>query len=137
MGIAKHTEMTFSKLPFPPLPEKYWTEVGNGAKVATYEFRIDKLTKGVSDSNSDELVFDNITVRLIDSPKSEFVVGMNVLRYIKVAFRPTSIQSICQLTLDENGKSLMEKHRVSKGVNNLQSTFNYLLPDAVPLQSSQ
>jgi hypothetical protein len=78
MNVGSPEEMTFDKMPFPPIPEAMATEVGNGEKVMTYEFRVDKLVLGETDSQSDSLVFNNITVRLIDSPKAEFMVGLNV-----------------------------------------------------------
>jgi hypothetical protein len=126
MGVDAPEEMTFDKIPFAPLPDSKATEVGNGIRVRTYEFRVDELILGDASKRLNSLVFKNISVRLIDSPRQEFMVGLNVLRYTKIHYQPTPKKAICQLSLDNNGRQLLEHHRSSRGINNLQNNFDYL-----------
>ena len=124
MGVHSPDDMTFDKLPFPPAANK--TELGNGLKIDTYEFRLDELILGTQASGADNrIVLNNITVRIIDSPKYEFIVGLNVLRYLTINYQPSETQSICQITFEDNGRRLLEKHR-AKGINNMQRMFQYL-----------
>jgi hypothetical protein len=119
-------DMTFEKL---PLAEKV-SELGNNFKVKVYEFRLDRLNIGIPQNNSDYIMFENITVRLIDSPQQEFIVGWNVLKYLDIDYKPSINQSVCKLTLTEAGKALLHADRQNKRYNYMNNRFNYLQPDA-------
>jgi hypothetical protein len=70
-------------------------------------------------------VSNNITVKIINSLRYSFLVGWNVLRYLKVEHDPSIKESVCRLTLESSGKLLLEEHR-KRGVNSLRSTFDYV-----------
>jgi len=119
MGVNSLEEMTFSKLPL--RKSKLMTKLGNGFEVPAYEFRLDKLVLG------SKIELPNITVRLIDSKNDDtFVIGLNVLRYLSINYKPFVGQSIFQFAFEESGRELLEHDRVQKRQNNMPTTFFYL-----------
>jgi hypothetical protein len=53
-------------------------------------------------------------------------VALVAFGYLRINYRPTLASAECQLTLDNNGRQLLEEHRESLNINNMKSTFNYL-----------
>jgi len=119
-GITSPDMITFSSLPLKP----FYTILGNGVKVKTYEFRADELVLGNSSIVSKPIMLNNITIRIMDSPDYELIIGMNVLRYLTVKYQPSISQSICHLMLDNNGKRLLDDDRIS-GINNMSGMITH------------
>ena len=69
--------------------------------------------------------FENITVRVIDRKDSDFIVGWNVLKYLKPTYDPSPSDLVYQLELTDNGRKILEQDRQNKIANHMQSMFNY------------
>ena len=122
MGIKSADEMTFNNLPL----LANTTILGNSFRAKSYEFRLDKLTIGLPTLSSNAITLENITVRVIESNAHEFIVGWNVLKYLRTNYTPSPAQSIYKITLDTNGEALFQQDRANGISNNLQNRFIYL-----------
>jgi len=121
-GIYSVDEMVFDRLPLKPTsPTEFW----DGQKKNAFEFRLDELILGEATSNTNTISLANITVRIINSPRQEFIISMNVLRYLNINYKPSKMISLCHLSFDDNGHQLLEEHRL-RGTNSMTDTFNYL-----------
>jgi hypothetical protein len=122
LKIQSADDMTFEKLPLVHAPSP--SCLADGSEKSTYLFRLDKLV--IEDKSDNAIVLKNITVRLIDSETAKFIVGMNVLRYLDISYRPTQRESICFLSQSKDGADLMEHHRKTGISNTMNSTFMYI-----------
>ena len=99
IGVSSPDKMTFDTLPL----KQFETILGNGIKTKTYEFRVDELILGDTSISSRPVKLANITIRIMDSPDYEFIIGLNVLRYLTIKYQPSASKSICHLIFDNNG----------------------------------
>jgi hypothetical protein len=94
--------------------------------VKVFEFRLDSLELGKPSLGfNHSIVFNNITVRLINRKDSDFIVGWNVLKYLKPTYDPSPMNLIYQLELTDNGSRLLQQDRSDKVNNFMQNMFNY------------
>jgi len=120
IGINSPDDMIFESMPL----KSFDTILGNGLKTKTYEFRVDELMIGDTSGLSKPITLTNITIRVMDSPDYEFIIGLNVLRYLTIKYQPSALKSICNLTLDSNGKKLLDDDRINYDINNMSSMFH-------------
>jgi hypothetical protein len=111
-------DLQFGKLPFQPLPTG--SIVGSGEQVMAYQFRLDTLTLG------DEITLPGVTVRLIHSELLEFIVGMNVLRYLDFTHSPGPNSSRLTMSLSDHGRAIYLANQRAGLQNAMRSTFHYL-----------
>jgi len=128
IGIFEPDGITFNTLPL----KAHTTRLGNGVTTDTYEFRASELCLGDSDILegksflSKPVTLKNITIRIIDSPEYELIIGLNVLRYMTIRYKPSIEKSICHLLLDNNGRQLLENDRTTRNINNMSGMFDYI-----------
>ena len=122
MGIASPEELTFDNLPLVSTV----SILGDGSQVKVFEFRLDELELGKPSLGfNHSIVLENITVRLIDRKDSDFIIGWNVLKYLKPTYDPSPSNLIYQLELTDKGNQLLQQDRHEKVNNHMQSMFNY------------
>ena len=122
MGIASPGDITFDNLPLVSAV----STLGDGSKVKVYEFRLDALELGkASIGFNHTIVVEDITIRLINRKDSDFIVGWNVLKYLKPTYTPAPSNLIYQFELTDTGRQLFEQDRQNKIANHMQSIFNY------------
>ena len=122
LGIRSKDDLAFDNLPMTA-----WTTIlGNDTRVRTYEFCLDTLTLGVQSLSHQPIHLKNITVRLIDSPELQFIVGWNVLKYLNIDYRASQKEAICKFELTDDGRLWLEDDRKNKIANFMTSRFNYL-----------
>ncbi|MCL2017132.1 MAG: hypothetical protein FWG68_12890 [Defluviitaleaceae bacterium] len=122
LGLKSPADFTFETL---PMMEKA-TILGDNTKIRAYEVCLDYLTLGVRSLSSQPIRLEKITVRLMDSPKLKFIVGENVLKYLKTNYNPDINNAIYNFELTPNGKHWLETDRQNKISNFMTSRFNYL-----------
>jgi len=121
IGINSPDEMIFDKMPL----KSFNTILGNGVKTKTYEFRADELILGDASVPGKPVILTNITIRIMDSPDYEFIIGLNVLRYLSIKYQPSALKSFCQLSIDSNGMKLLDNDRTNLNINNMNSMFDH------------
>ena len=122
MGISSPEKMTFDNLPLISTV----SILGDGSQVKVFEFRLDALELGKPSLGfNHSIILNDITVRLINRKDSDFIVGWNVLKYLKPTYDPSPTNLIYQLELTDNGSQLLQQDRNDKVNNCMQSMFNY------------
>jgi hypothetical protein len=124
MGIHSADEITFDNLPLLATTSR----LGNNYEAKVYEFRLDSLTIGLPTLSSNPITMANITTRIINSDGIDFIIGWNVLKYLKMSYEPSVQQSFYQLTYDTAGEAFFNHDRTSGISNYMQSRFIYLQP---------
>lgn len=108
-SIKTSDDLNFKNLPLTMV----YSELGDGKSADTYQFMIDYLViKG-----SPDMIFPNVTVRLIDAEKSFFVIGMNIIKYLSIRYRPNIKDQIFEIALEREGYDLYLADQQS-GLNN-------------------
>jgi hypothetical protein len=75
---------------------------------------------------SPNMVFRNATVRLIESKKSEFIIGMNIIKYLSTLYNPSIGSQLYTIALEKAGHDLYI-HDQQNLVNNKQTVhFKFL-----------
>ena len=122
MGIASPNEMTFDTLPL----VSTISVLGDGSHVKVYEFKLDALELGrPSLGFGHSIKFENITVRLINRKDHDFIVGWNVMKYLRPTYDPSPFASLYQFELTERGYQLFIQDRDNNINNYMKSMFNY------------
>jgi len=122
MGISAPDNMTFDNLPL----ASTISILGDGSQVKVYEFRLDAIELGKPSLGFNHSIpFDNITVRLINRKDSDFIVGWNILKYLKPTYDPSPTNLTYQLELTDSGRQLFQQDRIDKANNFMQHMFNY------------
>jgi len=122
MGINSPSEMVFERLPLISTV----SILGDGSQVKVYEFRLDAVELGRPKIGfNHSILFENITVRLINRRDSDFIVGWNILKYLKPDYDPSVASSVYQLALTQNGEQLLQQDRHDKINNHMQTMFQF------------
>ena len=123
LGFKSAKDMTFDTLPL----VKKRSELGDDNESTVYEFRLDALQLGKkSIGNPNPIVVNNVTVRVIYSMKSKFIVGGNILKYLAVNYNPTISGALYNLYLTVEGRQFLEQDR-QKNINNFMQSMFYLV----------
>ncbi|MCL1996454.1 MAG: hypothetical protein FWG63_09635 [Defluviitaleaceae bacterium] len=125
LGIKSKDDLAFDSLPMIARA----TILGDDTRVRTYEFCLDTLALGVQSLSYQPIRLKNITVRLIDSPELQFIVGWNVLKYLNIDYKASQKEAICKFELTVDGRLWLEDDRKEKIANFMTSRFNYLSVD--------
>ena len=126
LEIKSKDDLSFNNLPMTARA----SILGDDTRVRTYEFCLDTLTLGIQSLSYQPIQLKNITVRLIDSPELQFIVGWNVLKYLNIDYRANQKEAICKFELTDDGRLWLEDDRKNKIANFMTSRFNYLSVDA-------
>jgi len=122
MGITSPDKMMFDNLPLVSTV----SILGDGSQVKVFEFRLDGLELGKPSLGFNHSIpFDNITVRLINRKDSDFIVGWNIIKYLKPTYDPSPMDLTYQLELTDGGRQLFQQDRNDKVNNYMRSMFNY------------
>ena len=122
LGIKSKDDLTFDTLPMTAVI----TRLGNDVEIKAYEFCLDVLTLGIQSLSYSPIKLEKITVRLIDSPKWQFLVGWNVLKYLDTFYRASKNEAIYTLNLTAEGRGWLETDRRNRVANYMTSRFSYL-----------
>ena len=135
MGTKTINDIAFEELPL--VADR--VRIGDDTFSKMYYFRIDKLELGIpSIEYPHKIELKNITVGLINSSKSKFIIGMNVLKYLKPNYSPavpridtgkapqSKYPNYYELELTQGGIHLLVYDRQAKTNNHMQNTFHFL-----------
>ena len=112
--------------------------IGGGLEAKIYRFRIERLElREKIKGSSNAIVLENITTHLIDGDEPEFLIGWNVLKYLKTTYTPALpfdlsqqdsdmvISNYYHLELTKEGRILLEYDRHLQFNNDLKEMFEY------------
>jgi len=122
MGIKSKEDLVFEKLPL----RLEASTLGDRTKAAAYLTKIDQLTLGEIKAGSNPIRLNDITVKVINSDKLYFIVGVNVLRYTSVSYSPSPERARMRISLEQAGLDWFEQDRKNGLANSMTSMFNYL-----------
>jgi len=119
-----YTRTNVINLPFKDLRlrTKENMKVGNGESILAYEARLCELNL-LGEATSEKISLRNITVHLLNDCTEDFILGMNVLRYLDLLYLAKN--QTYRLSLGNDGEKLLEEERKYSDsfFNNLSSTF--------------
>jgi hypothetical protein len=134
-GIYSADGICFEKLPLIP----HISVIGGGIDATVYKFKIDKLELIEEDKTSvNSIILENITANLINGDEPEFIIGWNVLKYLKPDYEPTLpfdmsvpnseeiIKNYYTYELTDTGRILLEYDRHAGFNNDMTSMFEYI-----------
>ena len=129
MKINNPRDFEFENLPLRKLPPEECTILGNGTVVTTYQIRIDKV---IIDNNNSPVEINNITTKMINGSRPQFIIGENVIKYLDITSKPVNGKFTLSIDFTKEGKSLMDKHRVEQNLNNMQTCYQLEPKDLQP-----
>ena len=122
-GIKFANDLTFENI---PIYKKKGTTLGDGSTVLVFQTKIDaitfqknKLGRGLP------VTLNNITVNVMDHFESHFIIGCNVIKYLKLHSEPIGDEFTISIDFTDNGKRLLEKDRTEKKNNYMTHFYNF------------
>ena len=98
--------------------------VGDGRLRNTYQFRMDKFViENENLGGSTPVVLENIDVRIIESSQHMMILGENIINYLTTQMGPIGDDFKLIIDFTENGKRLLDKHRITKNINGMTSMY--------------
>lgn len=123
VGILNPEDLMFKNI---PITKRKDTVIGDGSNIKVFDTKIDSITFQKNKLGQGiPVTVKDITAKVLDHTEEHFIVGCNVIKYLKLATEPKGDNFTISIDFTSDGKNLLDEDRKNKKANFMTNFYNY------------